>query len=284
MKLFNQLSSLPSLLLQLAAIVLLTAFLAGCSNEGTSKEDQAKMDRMSEELKELKEEVDNQSKEKEEAEKELEKANKEKEEDEEDNKSEKDSESKEESNNNNSSEESTKTNNNSESLSTASCSTLTEKEGTIFNSSTRMYVDGSGNEYLTNLNYDEGTCYSKEDYYSAPFWGTFIQEYNEALVNYYNDTDPAMENSAMPMPTVLKYVGPGGSGGLADKFFKNKDSGNFGNHSATINIISIDKYSDRDVVVTAERTYSHDSGSGTVVNKYYIDVVDNRLMHFEEAN
>lgn len=261
---------------QLSRVIICTIsifLVVGCSSD-KNNEDQAKIDSLTEEIESLKKTVA----EKEEVSRE-------------ENKEDNNDPNKEEQSNNE--DMSTKNNrNDTDSMSTVKCSLLTESgEGTVFNdpnSFTRMYVDDEGNKYLGNQVYEEDSCYTIDDYYSAPFWEDYIKEYNEAIVNYYNDTDPNMTdpniNEQFRMPTFLKFTGLNGEdSNLPSVFFKNKESGDFANHSATMNVISIDKYNEQDVIITAERTYSHASGSGTVTNEYYINILKNRLIHFKEV-
>ena len=132
------------------------------------------------------------------------------------------------------------------------------------------FVEEGGKKYIVEKG---GTGLNDPDtYYDDIAWcEVTIKMYDTELQNFYNNQPNNLQSLV--------------SSSLYEQFSANKNSGNFSNHKSSIDCISATKYDDWTVLVTAVRNYSHASGSGSIKNQYYIDLMNGgRVAYFKAVD
>lgn len=138
-----------------------------------------------------------------------------------------------------------------------------------------VYKDIDGSHYIEDQN--TGFIYEYDDYFqNESLWGEFIEEYDISLQNYYNESSDSINSN---ISGIFNYV----DGEALNIIKNNKFSGNFAQHTSTIEFKKAYRNSETSVVIVATRNYKHISGEGSVTNNYYIDLINgNKITHWEE--
>lgn len=135
-----------------------------------------------------------------------------------------------------------------------------------------VYKDNNGHLYIEDQN--TGLIYEFEDYFeNESLWSSYITDYDQALQNYYNDDSES--NSSQ----IFDFV----DSDALNTIMNNKASGNFTDHTSSIEFKESYRNSETSVIVVATRKYNHSSGEGIVTNKYYINLINgNKITYWEE--